>query len=527
MIIPRPQNMRLFDKKIKVEGLNFCGNNADFAERYLAHFLPIFTERSSENVNVMLKCESGFLAGGYKLITGSPTEIYFSEKEGLRNALSSLVQLIVKMEDGYYITKAETEDLPSCRYRSVMIDLARGLPPIVRLKEDLKRLALAKCNNVHFHLMDEMGICFESDVYKGTENIRGTKPYTKEEMRDIVEFCHTLGIKVLPEIEIPAHASFLLNIRPELKCKTDIENQSVWTVCAGSDKTYEFYDALIAEIVSIFPYEYIHIGGDELYFGDFPEWNNFCHWEECSVCRAVMEKNAMRDKWDMYNYMVTKMHGIVKKHGKKMMMWNDQIDLNRPIAVPRDIVMEFWRVSDKNRGPREGCTYERLTENFSVINAYYFTNYIDCENYANLEKASTYNYLEYPKTKHTENVKGGEICAWEYGNPAVDHYALSFACSTAVILDKLWNTADVLYTADYRRALTRLVLGCDTPDNYDMTELFGSVIPPRTSGKKTYLDKGAEPDAEFYPRHIKALLQIKNTYSPEYLKKLTESIGEQ
>lgn len=240
-----------------------------------------------------------------------------------------------------------------------------------------------------------------------------------------------------------------------------------------------------------------------------------------------MEKNAMWDKWDMYNYMVTKMHGIVKKHGKKMMMWSDQIDLNRPIAVPRDIVMEFWRVSDKNREPREGCTYERLTENFSVINAYYFMNYIDCENYVSPEKASTYNFLEYPETKHTENVRGGEICAREYGNLAVDHYAFSFACSTALMLDKLWNNADVLYTADYRRALTRLVLGCDTPDNYDMTELFGSVIPPRTSGKKTYLDKGAEPNAEFYPQHKKALLQIKNTYSPEYLKKLTENIEEQ
>lgn len=137
MIIPRPQNMRLFDEKIKVKGLNICGDNADFAERYLAYFLPISVTHSSENVNVMLKCESGFSFGGYRLITGSPTEIYFSEKEGLRNALSSLVQLIIKKEGGYYITKAETEDFSSCRYRSVMIDLARGLPPIARLKEDL------------------------------------------------------------------------------------------------------------------------------------------------------------------------------------------------------------------------------------------------------------------------------------------------------------------------------------------------------------------------------------------------------
>lgn len=87
MIIPRPQNMRLFDEKIKVEGLNLCGDNADFAEKFLAYFLPISTEYNGENVNVMLKCKSGFSFGGYKLITGIPTEIYFSEKEGLRNAI--------------------------------------------------------------------------------------------------------------------------------------------------------------------------------------------------------------------------------------------------------------------------------------------------------------------------------------------------------------------------------------------------------------------------------------------------------
>lgn len=60
MIIPRPQNMRLFDEKIKVEGLNLCGDKADFAERYLAYFLPIPVTHNSENANVMLKCDQAF-----------------------------------------------------------------------------------------------------------------------------------------------------------------------------------------------------------------------------------------------------------------------------------------------------------------------------------------------------------------------------------------------------------------------------------------------------------------------------------
>ena len=517
MIIPRPQSMRLSDEKIGIKSFKIKGDYADFATDYLKLFLP-FTAVVDENAaNLLLKRTDVFSENGYRLITDDITKIEFSEKEGLRNALSSLVQLICRGENGYCIKKAEVTDSSACGYRSVMIDLARGLPNITRLKEDLMRLALAKCNNVHFHLMDEMGICYRSEVYKCAEDIRGTRPYTKDEIRELTEFCHRLGMTVLPEIEIPAHAGFLLKTHPELKCETDMENQSIWTVCAGSENTYDFYDALIGEIAALFPDEYIHIGGDELYFGDFPEWNDFCHWEECKTCRAVMEKNGMRDKWDLYNRMVTRMHGIVTKYGKKMMMWNDQIDLNRPIAVPRDIVMEFWRVSDKNRGPRENCTYKRFTENFKVINADYTRNYIDCESYATPEKASTYNYLCYPETERKENVAGGEICAWEYGNPAVCHYELSFACSTALMLDKLWNTDDVLYTKEYRRALTRLVLGCDTPQNYDMTELFGSIIPPRISDKKTYLDKGAEPDAEFYPTHKEKLSKIKNTYSPIYM----------
>lgn len=523
MIIPRPESMKTENKLIPFTAIDVSGEQTDFADNYLLLFLPDrILNNQAADLTVLLKQTEGYSENGYFLKAADEITVEFSKTEGLRNALSSLIQLIRAKDGQYLLQAAEINDFSPCKYRSVMIDLARGLPEPERLKEDLRRLALAKCNNVHFHLMDEMGICYLSDIYKSVDDIRGTARYSKATMREIAAYCDTLGISVVPEIEIPAHAGYLVKMHSELRCDTDIENQSDWCVCAGNDKTYEFYDALVGEVASLFKGEYLHIGGDELYFGDFPEWNALCHWDECRTCRKVMEEQGMRDKWDLYALMVRRMNEIVKKHGKKMIMWNDQIDFSVPRDIPRDIIMQFWRISDRNRGPRSGCNYNALTKEFKVINADYSKYYVDCEDYATPEKASIYNYLNYPKAEHPENVLGGESCAWEYGNPAVDHYELSFACTNTVLLDKLWNTEDVLFTPEYRAALTRLVLGAAVPEDYDMTELFDSLFPPRTSGKYTYISEGASPDDDFYVRHLSALDCITETYSPRYLRMLRE-----
>ena len=524
MILPRPRSLQQNGQILPLKALKITGCGTDFAVAYLSQFAPVAVSPAEHGANIRLNRTEGFTENGYRLSVGTAAEIAFSEKEGLRNALASLIQLITPLGDGYGIAAAEITDFSPCTYRSVMIDLARGLPDIGRLKEDLKRLSLTKCNHIHFHLMDSLGIAYQSDVYRGSGDIRGTKPYTKQTIIEIVQFCHLLGMTVVPEIEFPAHASTLLATHPELKCDTDVDEPSTWVVCAGQEETYRFYDRLVEEVASLFPDEYIHIGGDELYFTDLPERNYRCHWESCRVCTALMAKEGLRDRWDLYNHAITRLSGIVKRHGRKMMMWNDQIDLNRPLAVPQDILMEFWRIADKNRGPAKGCTYERLTESFRVINADFSRNYVDCEGYAGPENTGSYKYLTYPAAARTENVLGGEACAWEYGNPAFDHYTLSFACSTALLLDKYWNADDAVYTKAYCRALTRLVLGCDTPPLYDMTELFGGPVPPRINGQTTYLDSSTKPEETLYPQHKVQLSSIRHTYSPLYLRALMHSI---
>ena len=161
----------------------------------------------------------------------------------------------MEYEDGEYTVPCQSvEDYPDCLHRSVMIDLARGLPDKERLKEDLKRISLGKCNRVHFHLMDSEGICYRSDVFPFDDEINGTKTYSKQDLKGLVSYCKELGMEIIPEIEFPAHANALTKIYPTLKCQTDLEEQSGWTVCMGNEETYAFFEKLIEEICEIIQY---------------------------------------------------------------------------------------------------------------------------------------------------------------------------------------------------------------------------------------------------------------------------------
>ena len=85
-------------------------------------------------------------------------------------------------------------------------------------------------------------------------------------------------MEIIPEIEFPAHANALTKTYPNLKCQTNIENQSLWTVCLGKEETYIFFEKLIEEICQIFPCEYIHIGGDEHCFDDVLSLHRHYYW---------------------------------------------------------------------------------------------------------------------------------------------------------------------------------------------------------------------------------------------------------
>lgn len=525
-MIPYCKKQMIKNGALRFSSIRFLGEKevCGFAQKYLGYFLEEEILLSlNDSVNVCFRYDESLQQGGYRLQIADNCEICYGDDEGVRNALATLIVLMQYKDGAYILPCQDIEDYPDCLHRGVMIDLARGLPNQERLKEDLKRLSLAKCNKVHFHLMDEEGICYRSEVLPFEEEIRDTKIYSKQDLKNLVTYCKDLGIQVIPEIEFPAHANALTKIYPQLKCQTSLEEQSGWTVCMGNEATYVFFEKLIEEVCEIFPSEYIHIGGDEHAFNDVPALRRWYYWNDCKVCRERMEKENLANERELFYYGVKRLHAIVKKAGRKMILWNDELDVSKPIDIPKDVTVQYWRIANENRGPRKNCSYKKLLQQgFDVICSPFEYLYIELEKYANPEKIASFDYKAYGNgEEYAQNVIGCEVCAWEYGNPAYSHYLYSFTPSTVLLLAKMWDRKDVVFNKAYRETLTKLVIGVNTPKNYNLFELFGSIMPPRIKGQITYATMENElMDKETLLKHKQILSEIPYTYSPLYLQGL-------
>lgn len=163
MIIPKPKNVEYTEGTLHLDKLVVsCDNDENcFIKKYIHMFVDIEIEFVKSNETNIYVCRNTQLrSGGYIVEIDSNIVIKYNDNDGLRNALATLIQLLNEENQVFYIKKQKIMDYPECQFRSVMIDLSRGLPDFSRLTEDIKRLSLAKCNFLHLYLMDSMGICY-------------------------------------------------------------------------------------------------------------------------------------------------------------------------------------------------------------------------------------------------------------------------------------------------------------------------------------------------------------------------------
>jgi N-acetyl-beta-hexosaminidase len=416
--------------------------------------------------------------GEQKITVGS------REPRGFVNGAATLALLLREGE----VRTGVITDYPDCTFRSFMIDLGRGILPFDELKSIIFHMALAKYNRVHIHLMESYGLCYRSEAMKGLGSKDGEQ-YSISQMRELARYCQLFSMEIIPEVEIPAHATAVVSLYPSLACDTDTDCH--WTVCPGTEELWERYDRLIGEVVDIFPCEYVHIGTDELEMPGAGDGKYLCFWDSCSKCRALREREKLADMREEFYYLVNRMHEIVLSHGKKMMMWNDQVDVSKDVPLPRDILIEFWRVAMPGRGPVEGCSMQGFLEKgFRVINANYPYTYVDLEHYLSVEKMMTWTPTKFPETDtaYHGQIIGGESCAWEVGNFAdYPHYGTTLYPAMMLFADKLWDHRDREYTDEDRRAMSLYLFG--KPMEQDVFACFGSLLPPRTSRKHTYAER--------------------------------------
>lgn len=462
-------------------------------------FLPQCSYILSEDADISVTPDNSLSEEEYILdIKGGHAEIRCSTYNGMRYAFAAYSKLVSVKDAKICVPDVYAKDKPSCRHRGVMLDLARGIKDFEHLKEDIVFTSKMCFNVIHLHLFDGNGMCVYLDSLPENACIRGS--YTKAQMKELVSLCDVLGLEIIPEFDMPAHSSNLLKAFPDFACVTDNPDEDgIWAICPGEESVFDMYERVIAELLELFPGEYFHMGGDEL---NFPNHSYArCNWDRCKKCKALRERENLDGRDDEYFYFVNRIYKIISKYGRKLIFWSDRIDCAKPAPVPSDVLLHFWRTSEEGHGAAGAGSFNaQLAYGYEAINSYYPRTYVDIENYMTSENLSKWHWFTDPpiEDKYADSIIGSEMCVWEYGNiGSYGFYDRTLAPCMVLFADKLWNGYELIYTDEYKKALTKAVLGAETPDGFEMFDrFFGDVIPPRTE-EYAYYEKLSASEKEY------------------------------
>lgn len=291
-------------------------------------------------------------------ITPSTVAIQSISDFGALHGITTLTQLLYAADEKnahlggltrLVLPTLKIEDRPKFKWRGLLIDSVRHFIPLTAIKRQLDGMAGAKLNVFHWHLNDDQGWRIESKRYPKLHQMASDNLYyTQAEIKQVVDYASLLGIRVVPELDIPGHASSIAVAYPKLMAeKKSYVMQRHWGVFepvldVSDAKVYQFIDDLVAEFSLLFPDNYIHIGGDEV---------NHTQWLNNPAIQALMNNEGLTDSEDLHHYFNLKVQAILAKYQRKMMGWDE---IYHP-DLPNDIVIQSWRgLESMNRFANSG-----------------------------------------------------------------------------------------------------------------------------------------------------------------------------
>jgi hexosaminidase len=351
---------------------------------------------------------------------------------GAMRGLETFLQLLQGDREGYYLPAVTIKDQPRFPWRGLLIDVARHYQPMEVLKRNLDAMAAVKLNVFHWHLTEDQGFRVESKKFPKLHSLGSDGLYyTQDQVREIIAYAADRGIRVMPEFDIPGHATSWLVGHPELASAPGpytIERRAGIFEPAldpTRDQTYKFLDVFLGEMAALFPDAYIHIGGDE---------NEGKQWDRNPEIQAFMKAKGIKDNHALQAYFNQQVLKILQKHGKKMIGWEEILHPD----LPKDAVIHSWR------GPASLAAAAKQGYN-GILSAGY---YID------LIFPASQHYLADPLPADTaltaeeaKRVLGGEATMWsEWVSPeTIDSRIWP---RTAAIAERLWSPRTVTDVAD-------------------------------------------------------------------------------
>lgn len=394
----------------------------------------------------------------YRLEIGQDHAVLSAETDlGLLRGLETILQLLTADAQGHFLPALRIEDQPRFPWRGLMIDSARHFQPVEVIKRNLEGMAAVKLNVFHWHLTDDQGFRVESKVFPllhqhGANN----EYYTQEQIKEVIAYADALGIRVVPEFDLPGHTTSWLPGYPELASTEGPHTLETGfgikdaALNPAREGTYTFLATFLQEMAGLFPDEYFHLGGDEV---------NGKQWSANREIQTFMRTNQLPDHHRLQSYFTQRVQALVSKVNKKMMGWDEILASDLPASV----VIQVWR------GKEQLITAAK--RGLKSILSYGY--YIDLMQPAEFHYRNDPLSLETELTREEKNlVLGGEAVMWsEFVSP--ENIDSRIWPRTAAIAERLWSPPGHCSPEDLYQRLDRISLhleelGLTHEKNYQM-----------------------------------------------------------
>ena len=487
-VIPYPNDVVTGEGQFNVAGASVAyDENLDQAT---ANIINAFAAQLSKVTGVESAVSAGSQDAGFVFAYDEsvPAEAYvlYVTPEGVRVKASGLrgfnyaVQTIKQMlpveifadavsADAAWVLPVVTiNDAPRFAYRGLHLDEGRHFFGVEQVKRYLDLMEVHKLNKFHWHLTEDQGWRIEIKKYPRLTEVGSVRAgtcikkdftshdgvpygegmwYTQDQIREIVAYAASKGIDVIPEIDLPGHMQGALAAYPELGCTGG--PYEVWTrwgvsedvLCAGNEKVYEFLEDVLTEVCELFPYEYIHVGGDEC-----PK----VRWESCPKCQAKIRKLGLKDKDGqkaehyLQSYVISRIEKFLNAKGRKVIGWDEILEGG---IAPNATIMSW-------RGEAGGIEATRQGHDAIMTpNTYFYLDYYQSTDVANepfgiggylpIEKCYSYEpYAEGMTPQQQAHVIGVQANLWTEYIATADHLYYMLLPRLAALAEVQWCNAD-------------------------------------------------------------------------------------
>ena len=378
---------------------------------------------------------------GYKLSVAPKKVIITANKPaGIYYGIETFLQLLPAEIENASIVKninwgapcVAVTDYPRFGWRGLMLDVSRHFFRKEEVEKYMDQMVKYKYNILHLHLSDDQGWRIEIKSFPQLTNVGAWRVkrtglwgeflpalanepatdggfYTQEDMREMIRYAKERNITILPEIDVPAHSLALIASFPNLSC-TQLQysvnagfrspTRDDNALCIGNDSVFMMLDKIFTELAALFPFEYIHVGGDEAYKG---------FWSDCPKCKKRMSDEHLNNVDELQSYFVKRVEQILKSKGKKLIGWDEILEGG---LAPEATVMSWRGMSGGIQAAKMNHHVVMTPWDYCYLDLYQGETSVEPPTYGMCRLTDSYHYDPVPDSVDEKYILGGQGNLW-------------------------------------------------------------------------------------------------------------------